>query len=66
HPLGTAFDLSAFDVSVGAQKRYVGIPAPTIGAYTVELSGFTSLKERARMKLVPHQPPPGDALLALP
>lgn len=66
NPLGTAFDLSGFDVSVGTEQRFVGIPAPTLGAYTVELSGFTKPNERARMKLVPHQPPPGDAQLALP
>ncbi|MBK6942241.1 MAG: hypothetical protein IPH13_18850 [Planctomycetes bacterium] len=65
-PLGTAFELSGFDVSVGAVKRYVGVPAPSIGAYTVGLSGFSKPTERVKLRIRPHQPPPGDAQLALP
>jgi hypothetical protein len=65
-PLGAAFDLSGFDVSIGAAKAYAGVPAPSIGAYTVGLSGFSKPSESVRLKIVPHQPPPGDAQLALP
>lgn len=65
-PGGESFDCNAYEQLDGDVTRYVDMPIANTGTHRLTFTGFTSKKDRLRVRVQPNQPAPGDAEIDLP